>query len=107
MNPAMLKALLPVPLCPQIYKSTKCNDMQQSGSCPRGPFCAFAHVERKLYPLPSPPAPEAESVSQQGPCPHWKFHAPALWNWPQTPGASKFLRQQGLGPSCTVTIPGR
>lgn len=20
--------------------------MQQSGSCPRGPFCAFAHVER-------------------------------------------------------------
>lgn len=30
---------------PEIYKSTKCNDMQQSGSCPRGPFCAFAHVE--------------------------------------------------------------
>nr|XP_054501279.1 RING finger protein unkempt homolog isoform X4 [Agelaius phoeniceus] len=29
-----------------IYKSTKCNDMQQSGSCPRGPFCAFAHVEQ-------------------------------------------------------------
>ncbi|KAK2112068.1 hypothetical protein P7K49_011815 [Saguinus oedipus] len=36
----------------QIYKSTKCNDMQQSGSCPRGPFCAFAHVERMLFPLP-------------------------------------------------------
>ncbi len=31
----------------QIYKSTKCNDMQQCGSCPRGPFCAFAHVESK------------------------------------------------------------
>ena len=31
----------------QIYKSTKCNDMQQSGSCPRGPFCAFAHIESK------------------------------------------------------------
>uniref|UniRef100_A0A8C5BT53 C3H1-type domain-containing protein n=1 Tax=Gadus morhua TaxID=8049 RepID=A0A8C5BT53_GADMO len=31
---------------PEIYKSTKCNDMQQSGSCPRGPFCAFAHIER-------------------------------------------------------------
>ncbi|XP_031210681.1 RING finger protein unkempt homolog isoform X1 [Mastomys coucha] len=30
---------------PEIYKSTKCNDMQQSGSCPRGPFCAFAHIE--------------------------------------------------------------
>ncbi|XP_077358557.1 RING finger protein unkempt homolog isoform X1 [Festucalex cinctus] len=31
---------------PEIYKSTKCNDMQQCGSCPRGPFCAFAHVEK-------------------------------------------------------------
>uniref|UniRef100_A0A8C6WH13 Unk zinc finger n=1 Tax=Neogobius melanostomus TaxID=47308 RepID=A0A8C6WH13_9GOBI len=51
---------------PEIYKSTKCNDMQQSGSCPRGPFCAFAHVEKPLMseecssscPTPgSPPAP--------------------------------------------------
>uniref|UniRef100_A0A671RW35 RING finger protein unkempt homolog n=1 Tax=Sinocyclocheilus anshuiensis TaxID=1608454 RepID=A0A671RW35_9TELE len=33
---------------PEIYKSTKCNDIQQSGNCPRGPFCAFAHVESKL-----------------------------------------------------------
>ncbi|XP_075759764.1 RING finger protein unkempt homolog isoform X5 [Pelodiscus sinensis] len=33
---------------PEIYKSTKCNDMQQSGSCPRGPFCAFAHVEQSM-----------------------------------------------------------
>ncbi|XP_026879047.2 RING finger protein unkempt homolog [Electrophorus electricus] len=31
---------------PEIYKSTKCNDMQQSGSCPRGPFCAFAHLDK-------------------------------------------------------------
>uniref|UniRef100_A0A8C8J8B2 C3H1-type domain-containing protein n=1 Tax=Oncorhynchus tshawytscha TaxID=74940 RepID=A0A8C8J8B2_ONCTS len=30
---------------PEIYKSTKCNDMQQCGSCPRGPFCAFAHLD--------------------------------------------------------------
>ncbi|KAH9415004.1 hypothetical protein DERP_014297 [Dermatophagoides pteronyssinus] len=30
---------------PEIYKSTKCNDIQQSGHCPRGPFCAFAHSE--------------------------------------------------------------
>ncbi|XP_040430019.1 putative E3 ubiquitin-protein ligase UNKL isoform X9 [Cygnus olor] len=30
---------------PEIYKSTKCNDMRQTGYCPRGPFCAFAHVE--------------------------------------------------------------
>uniref|UniRef100_A0A8C2PYI8 Unk zinc finger n=1 Tax=Cyprinus carpio TaxID=7962 RepID=A0A8C2PYI8_CYPCA len=32
---------------PEIYKSTKCNDIQQSGNCPRGPFCAFAHLESK------------------------------------------------------------
>ncbi|KAI9529409.1 hypothetical protein NQZ68_011117 [Dissostichus eleginoides] len=48
---------------PEIYKSTKCNDMQQSGSCPRGPFCAFAHVERPFsseepsFPTPSSPPP--------------------------------------------------
>uniref|UniRef100_A0A8C9T6M9 Unk like zinc finger n=1 Tax=Scleropages formosus TaxID=113540 RepID=A0A8C9T6M9_SCLFO len=29
---------------PEIYKSTKCNDMRQTGYCPRGPFCAFAHL---------------------------------------------------------------
>ncbi|KAK7918946.1 hypothetical protein WMY93_010230 [Mugilogobius chulae] len=40
---------------PEIYKSTKCNDMQQSGSCPRGPFCAFAHVEKPLGPDDSSP----------------------------------------------------
>lgn len=32
---------------PEIYKSTKCNDVQQAGYCPRGVFCAFAHVERR------------------------------------------------------------
>ncbi|UYV71818.1 UNK [Cordylochernes scorpioides] len=30
----------------QIYKSTKCNDMQQNMYCPRGAFCAFAHVDQ-------------------------------------------------------------
>uniref|UniRef100_A0A915KAH6 C3H1-type domain-containing protein n=1 Tax=Romanomermis culicivorax TaxID=13658 RepID=A0A915KAH6_ROMCU len=34
---------------PEIYKSTKCNDMQQHGYCPRGPFCAFAHSENELH----------------------------------------------------------
>ncbi|NXP51157.1 UNK protein, partial [Heliornis fulica] len=33
---------------PEIYKSTKCNDMRQTGYCPRGPFCAFAHVENSI-----------------------------------------------------------
>ena len=32
---------------PEIYKSTKCNDIQQNGYCPRGAFCAFAHLDRK------------------------------------------------------------
>ncbi|XP_010890198.1 RING finger protein unkempt homolog [Esox lucius] len=41
---------------PEIYKSTKCNDMQQSGSCPRGPFCAFAHLDNK------PPVSEEPSL---------------------------------------------
>uniref|UniRef100_A0A8C1FED1 Unk zinc finger n=1 Tax=Cyprinus carpio carpio TaxID=630221 RepID=A0A8C1FED1_CYPCA len=34
---------------PEIYKSTKCNDIQQSGNCPRGPFCAFAHLESNFF----------------------------------------------------------
>lgn len=33
----------------EIYKSTKCNDMRQTGYCPRGPFCAFAHVESESF----------------------------------------------------------
>ncbi|KAJ9578701.1 hypothetical protein L9F63_005063, partial [Diploptera punctata] len=33
---------------PEIYKSTKCNDVQQAGYCPRGVFCAFAHVEQEM-----------------------------------------------------------
>uniref|UniRef100_A0A8C4KX40 Unk like zinc finger n=1 Tax=Equus asinus asinus TaxID=83772 RepID=A0A8C4KX40_EQUAS len=48
---------------PEIYKSTKCNDMRQTGYCPRGPFCAFAHVESESVmpagdsqPLPDVPS---------------------------------------------------
>ncbi|KAG1657407.1 RING finger protein unkempt [Nymphon striatum] len=33
---------------PEIYKSTKCNDMQQKEYCPRGSFCAFAHVDQEM-----------------------------------------------------------
>ena len=33
---------------PEIYKSTKCNDIQNTSYCPRGAFCAFAHIERKF-----------------------------------------------------------
>uniref|UniRef100_A0A1I8IHU2 E3 ubiquitin-protein ligase UNKL n=1 Tax=Macrostomum lignano TaxID=282301 RepID=A0A1I8IHU2_9PLAT len=33
---------------PEIYKSTKCNDIMQQHYCPRGPFCAFAHDEAEM-----------------------------------------------------------
>lgn len=33
---------------PEIYKSTKCNDVQQQGYCPRSVFCAFAHVQCEM-----------------------------------------------------------
>ncbi|CAH8543748.1 unnamed protein product [Schistosoma turkestanicum] len=33
---------------PEIYKSTKCNDVLNSGYCPRGPFCAFAHCDSEM-----------------------------------------------------------
>ncbi|XP_037074054.1 RING finger protein unkempt homolog [Pollicipes pollicipes] len=33
---------------PEIYKSTRCNDVQQNGYCPRAAFCAFAHVENEM-----------------------------------------------------------
>ncbi|XP_037319324.2 RING finger protein unkempt homolog isoform X2 [Pungitius pungitius] len=61
---------------PEIYKSTKCNDMQQCGSCPRGPFCAFAHVERPFVPeeppfptpsSPPPPRPPDPLPAQEAP----------------------------------------
>ncbi|KAK2716494.1 hypothetical protein QYM36_006847, partial [Artemia franciscana] len=33
---------------PEIYKSTKCHDVQNAGYCPRGAFCAFAHNDQEL-----------------------------------------------------------
>ncbi|KAL3319534.1 hypothetical protein Ciccas_001790 [Cichlidogyrus casuarinus] len=33
---------------PEIYNSSKCNDVINSGYCPRGPFCAFAHVDAEM-----------------------------------------------------------
>jgi len=50
---------------PEIYKSTKCNDIQNTSYCPRGAFCAFAHVEQETVSLESPPTP-AVSADQNG-----------------------------------------
>lgn len=34
---------------PEIYKSTKCNDMLEHGYCPRAVFCAFAHHNSEMH----------------------------------------------------------
>ncbi|VDN01977.1 unnamed protein product [Thelazia callipaeda] len=39
---------------PEIYKSTKCNDMLDHGYCPRAVFCAFAHHDSELHVQRSP-----------------------------------------------------
>ncbi|XP_077931131.1 putative E3 ubiquitin-protein ligase UNKL isoform X1 [Halichoerus grypus] len=63
---------------PEIYKSTKCNDMRQTGYCPRGPFCAFAHVDKSLGMANGwgcrdlAPAPTSSSVASSGQPAHAK-----------------------------------
>uniref|UniRef100_H2YS29 C3H1-type domain-containing protein n=1 Tax=Ciona savignyi TaxID=51511 RepID=H2YS29_CIOSA len=50
---------------PEIYKSTKCHDMTQTGYCPRGPFCAFAHVEQEIRVVEgSPPSVTNADITQ-------------------------------------------
>ncbi|XP_057310766.1 putative E3 ubiquitin-protein ligase UNKL [Hydractinia symbiolongicarpus] len=59
---------------PEIYKSTKCNDMQQTAQCPRGPFCAFAHIEQDgLHSIDATKGsisiiPDKELLQRQGSC---------------------------------------
>ncbi|XP_027466933.1 putative E3 ubiquitin-protein ligase UNKL isoform X5 [Zalophus californianus] len=63
---------------PEIYKSTKCNDMRQTGYCPRGPFCAFAHVDKSLGMANGwgcrdlAPAPTSSSTASSGQPAHAK-----------------------------------
>ncbi|XP_034877775.1 putative E3 ubiquitin-protein ligase UNKL isoform X4 [Mirounga leonina] len=63
---------------PEIYKSTKCNDMRQTGYCPRGPFCAFAHVDKSLGMANGwgcrdlAPAPTSSSAASSGQPAHAK-----------------------------------
>ncbi|XP_075889905.1 RING finger protein unkempt homolog isoform X2 [Nelusetta ayraudi] len=94
---------------PEIYKSTKCNDMQQCGSCPRGPFCAFAHVEKSFvpdepsFPTPSSPPPprlpDPLSVQEaSSPCRHRMVpgSACASASDPFSPSAGAYVAEQGL-----------
>ncbi|VDD94801.1 unnamed protein product [Enterobius vermicularis] len=69
---------------PDIYKSTKCNNMLEHGYCPRGVFCAFAHhdseldVQRVPYyksagttsNAPAPIVPENTTASAPSPVSH-------------------------------------
>ncbi|CRL05851.1 CLUMA_CG019047, isoform A [Clunio marinus] len=62
---------------PEIYKSTKCNDVQQQGYCPRSVFCAFAHVQSygvgdELLNSDAPPALLSEIISNVMPQPMMK-----------------------------------
>ncbi|XP_028988996.1 RING finger protein unkempt homolog isoform X1 [Betta splendens] len=90
---------------PEIYKSTKCNDMQQSGSCPRGPFCAFAHVEKAFvseepqFPTPSsppPPRPPDPQETLPSPSGHSLGPTPASVSDPFSLAAGSSLAEQGL-----------
>nr|XP_040564428.1 RING finger protein unkempt-like isoform X3 [Lepeophtheirus salmonis] len=47
---------------PEIYKSTKCNDIQNTSYCPRGAFCAFAHIEQEAVSLESSPSPDPAGI---------------------------------------------
>ncbi|XP_070962411.1 RING finger protein unkempt homolog isoform X1 [Oncorhynchus clarkii lewisi] len=91
---------------PEIYKSTKCNDMQQCGSCPRGPFCAFAHLDNKppiseepLFQTPSsPPGPLDPYPAHEGcPSPGGRGgRSGSLSGGPFTPLGGLCVAEQGL-----------
>nr|KAF6297288.1 unk zinc finger [Myotis myotis] len=87
---------------PEIYKSTKCNDMQQAGSCPRGPFCAFAHVEQPPLSDELQPSSAVSSPTQPGPVLYMPSAAgdsvPVSPSSPHAPDLSTLLcRNSSLG----------
>ncbi|XP_057174154.1 RING finger protein unkempt homolog isoform X14 [Ursus arctos] len=87
---------------PEIYKSTKCNDMQQSGSCPRGPFCAFAHIEQPPLSDDLQPSSTVSSPTQPGPVLYMPSAAgdsvPVSPSSPHAPDLSALLcRNSNLG----------
>nr|XP_060620642.1 RING finger protein unkempt homolog isoform X3 [Anolis sagrei ordinatus] len=88
---------------PEIYKSTKCNDMQQSGSCPRGPFCAFAHVEQPPLSEELQPTSAVSSPTQTGPVMYMPSAAgdsvPVSPSSPQAPDLSNVWNKPGTLPT--------
>ncbi|GMR60664.1 hypothetical protein PMAYCL1PPCAC_30859 [Pristionchus mayeri] len=69
---------------PEIYKSTKCNDMLEHGYCPRAVFCAFAHhdselhVQRTPYLASSQTSPAAGEQSPNGFADVSRFGSPTV-----------------------------
>ncbi|XP_061472201.1 RING finger protein unkempt homolog isoform X2 [Rhineura floridana] len=88
---------------PEIYKSTKCNDMQQSGSCPRGPFCAFAHVEQPPLSEELQSTSAVSSPTQTGPVMYMPSAAgdsvPVSPSSPQAPDLSNVWNKPGTLPT--------
>ncbi|XP_053155109.1 RING finger protein unkempt homolog isoform X5 [Hemicordylus capensis] len=88
---------------PEIYKSTKCNDMQQSGSCPRGPFCAFAHVEQPPLSEELQSTSAVSSPTQAGPVMYMPSAAgdsvPVSPSSPQAPDLSNVWNKPGTLPT--------
>ncbi|XP_028572762.2 RING finger protein unkempt homolog isoform X3 [Podarcis muralis] len=88
---------------PEIYKSTKCNDMQQSGSCPRGPFCAFAHVEQPPLNEELQSTSSVSSPTQTGPVMYMPSAAgdsvPVSPSSPQAPDLSNVWNKPGTLPT--------
>ncbi|KAM6050271.1 RING finger protein unkempt homolog isoform X6 [Aptenodytes patagonicus] len=88
---------------PEIYKSTKCNDMQQSGSCPRGPFCAFAHVEQPALNEDLQQSSAVSSPTQTGPVMYMPSAAgdsvPVSPSSPHAPDLSNVWNKSGTLPT--------
>ncbi|CAD6188845.1 unnamed protein product [Caenorhabditis auriculariae] len=90
---------------PEIYKSTKCNDMLEHGYCPRAVFCAFAHHDTELHAQRTPyvgssQASPKEQISPTGngngfsiSTDSMRFGSPVT-NGSSTPSYSSVLKQR-------------
>ncbi|KAJ1356212.1 hypothetical protein KIN20_013884 [Parelaphostrongylus tenuis] len=84
---------------PEIYKSTKCNDMLEHGYCPRAVFCAFAHhdselhVQRTPYVTSSQASPKEQCSPNTNRGDNLRFGSP-ISNGTSTPTYSSVLKQR-------------
>ncbi|KAL6723014.1 hypothetical protein Aduo_018067 [Ancylostoma duodenale] len=84
---------------PEIYKSTKCNDMLEHGYCPRAVFCAFAHhdselhVQRTPYVTSSQASPKEQCSPNTNGGDSMRFGSP-IPNGTSTPSYSSVLKQR-------------